>query len=44
MRQQFEAGAETTALDAHQGDIDSVRRGAAHHARDDQRASSWKTF
>ena len=35
MRQQFEARAEAAALDAHQRDVDAVRRGAAHHAGDD---------
>src|ERR1019366_8311246 len=40
MRQQFEARAEAAPLDAHQSDVDTVGRGAAHYARDDQSPSS----
>ena len=35
VRQQFQAGAESAALDTHQCDIDAVGRGAAHDAGDD---------
>ncbi len=36
VRQQFESRAKAASLDAHQSDVDAVRRGAAHDAGDDQ--------